>query len=268
MEILSALWQKSAFTGFRGHAVGSRVFGIVVLCGLVACISATAARAADIALPLYRPGPVIATYGWAGCYLGLEGGGTFGTSRDEATNAGALSGVPITNTFGVDGSVVGGTVGCNLQSGNFVFGVENDLSWTSTVGSAYELPPFNPFTVSQTKMNWLDTVRGRAGYASGRWFGYVTAGAAFAGTSISVCNGFGCVGDSRDRVGWVLGAGVEYALIDSWTVKLEYLYANFGSPTYLGAGSTLGGFPVVPRNVPLSESLARIGVNYKFGPAP
>jgi outer membrane immunogenic protein len=247
--------------------VGSRVFAIVLFGMWFACADASAARAADISLPLYRPSPVITTYGWAGCYLGLEGGGAWGTSQHEATNAGPFSGMPITGNFGISGTAVGGTAGCNLQSGDFVFGVENDLSWTDTNGGAYENLPFDPFAFSQTKMNWLDTLRGRAGIASDRWFGYLTAGAAFAGTTINVCNGFGCVGDSRDRIGWTLGAGVEYALIDNWTVKLEYLYANFGAPTYLGSGSTLGGLPVVPRNVPLSESLARVGVNYRFGPA-
>ena len=240
--------------------------GLLVAIATAAAIAVPVAKAADISLPLYRPQATFAPYSWAGCYLGIEGGGAFGNSRHDAVNAGALTGTTITGNFGVDGSLVGGTVGCNLQSGIFVFGMEDDMSWTNTVGSAYEIPPFNPTTVSQTKMNWIDTLRGRAGITYDRWFGYVTGGAAFAGTGISVCNVFGCVGDSKNRTGWTVGAGVEYEMIDSWTLKVEYLYANFGAATYIGSGSALGGFAVVPRSVPLSESIARFGVNYKFGP--
>jgi outer membrane immunogenic protein len=234
---------------------------------LAGCIAAPAAQAADISVPLYRPVAAYAPYSWAGCYVGVEGGGAFGTSSHDA-NAAPLTGTTITGDFGIGGSLIGGTVGCNLQSGIFVFGVENDMSWTNTVGSAYDVPPFDPTTLSQTKMNWIDTLRGRAGITYDRWFGYVTGGAAFAGTNISVCNASGCVGDSKNRTGWTVGAGVEYEMIDNWTLKVEYLYANFGSPTYIGSGATLGGVAVGPRSVPLSESIARVGVNLKLGPSP
>ena len=70
------------------------------------------------------------------------------------------------------------------------------------------------------------------------------------------------------RAGWTVGAGVEYELIGNWTVKLEYLYANFGTAQYINPAVSLpGGFTVPTRDVPLSESIARIGVNYKFGAA-
>ncbi len=232
---------------------------------MAACIAACPAQAADIALPVYKA-PPMSGYGWGGCYLGAEGGGVFGTSRQDAVNAGALSGDTITGAFGVSGSLFGGTVGCNYQRGNFVLGLEDDMSWTNMSGSTFDLPPFDPSTVSATKENWIDTLRARAGIAWDRWLGYVTGGAAFAGTSVSVCNALGCAGGSRTRAGWTLGAGVEYALLDHWSVKLEYLFADFGTASYINPAVALpGGFTVVTRDVSLSESIARIGVNYKFG---
>jgi opacity protein-like surface antigen len=54
-------------------------------------------------------------------------------------------------------------------------------------------------------------------------------------------------------------------VLENWTVKVEYLYANFGTATYLNPAVAIpGGFTAVTRDVPLSESIARIGINYKF----
>jgi len=92
----------------------------------------------------------------------------------------------------------------------------------------------------------------------------VTGGAAFAGIGVSVCNTLGCVNDSASRIGWTAGAGVEYALMGQWTLKVEYLYANFGSASYVNPATTVGGFTFVTRNVTLSDNIARAGINYKF----
>jgi len=131
--------------------------------GLATCILALPARAADIAAPVSRPAPVIAPYSWTGCYLGAEGGGAWGTTRHDAVNAGAATGQTITGDFAVSGSVIGGTAGCNYPTGNFVFGVENDFSWTNLNGSVFDALPFDPNTISATKQNWIDTLRGALG---------------------------------------------------------------------------------------------------------
>jgi outer membrane immunogenic protein len=236
---------------------------------LAACIVGDPARAADIIAPVFGSAPVIVPYNWTGCYLGAAGGGAWGTSRHDAVNDGTASGLTISGDFGVSGSIIGGTAGCNYQTGGVVFGIENDFSWSNLNGSAYDTPPFDPNTVSATSQNWLDTLRGRAGIAWDRWLGYLTGGAAFAGTGVSVCNTIACVSDSKTRTGWIVGAGVEYELIGNWTLKVEYLYANFSTAQYVNPSVTVpGGFTVVTRDVALSESIARIGVNFKFAAAP
>lgn len=235
------------------------------LCGIaLACIVAEPAVGADVGGP-FGAAPLPDAHGWAGCYLGAEGGGAWGMSRHDAINAGALSGDAITYDFGMTGSVFGGTLGCNYQTGIFVLGIEDDMSWTDKSGSAFDVPPFDPFVLSSTNENWIDTLRTRAGIARDQWLGYVTGGAAFAGTNVSVCNTLGCVNGSGTRVGWTIGAGVEYAVIDNWTLKVEYLYADFGTARYIGSATALpGGVTVVPRDVSLTDSIARVGVNYKF----
>jgi outer membrane immunogenic protein len=238
---------------------------------LVALIAGGPAAAADIGatVPVYKAQPAfVSSYNWTGCYIGAEGGGAWGISRQDAANAGADTGQTITGNFGVSGSLIGGTLGCNYQSGNIVWGVENDMSWTNKRGSAFDLAPFDPNTLSETRENWIDTLRGRVGVASDRWFGYLTAGAAFAGTSVNICNTIACVGDSKTRAGWTVGGGAEYALIDNWTLKVEYLYADFGTYRYIDPSVTIPGFTVVSRDVRLNDNIARIGINYKFGGTP
>jgi outer membrane immunogenic protein len=67
--------------------------------------------------------------------------------------------------------------------------------------------------------------------------------------------------------GWTVGTGVEYALTENWSAKLEYNYLDFGDNTL--------SFPVpIPRigavDVDTTTSLhtVKFGVNYRFGGGP
>jgi hypothetical protein len=76
---------------------------------------------------------------------------------------------------------------------------------TNASGSTFDIAPFNTAATSQTKENWLDTLRGRIGLAWDRALFYGASGAAFA-----------------RPVGWVVGA-IAYTAWDHVTLKLEYL---------------------------------------------
>jgi outer membrane immunogenic protein len=72
-------------------------------------------------------------------------------------------------------------------------------------------------------------------------------------------------------MGWTAGGGLEYAMTDNWTAKIEYLYASFQKATCSagncsgGNAAFVGGFPgVAPASVGLTENIVRVGVNYKF----
>jgi outer membrane immunogenic protein len=71
------------------------------------------------------------------------------------------------------GGVVGGQIGCNYQSGNFVFGAETDFSYfrltdsvTTTVNPGGGASPLT--TVTAVSTNWLWTARLRAGFTVDR----------------------------------------------------------------------------------------------------
>jgi outer membrane immunogenic protein len=236
---------------------------------------ATSAFAADLPAkaPMATKAPYMAPviFSWTGCYIGVEGGGNWGQSRQTAAANTPVAGAPITNNYNLSGGIAGGTVGCNYQVSNVVVGIENDYSWTNKNGSAPGLAPtFAPTTISSTKEKWIDTLRGRVGFAWDRVMIYGTAGAAFAGTSVTVTDpAFGTLTNSQTRTGWTAGVGGEWAfLADSWgavSLKLEYLHADFGTKQYFNPSVlTAAGTTVVTRDVKLTDDMVRAGVNVNF----
>src|SRR5215813_10717096 len=110
----------------------------------VGCVAAVltatpiAAQAADPERPYYRT-PYTAIYNWTGFYLGA--------------NVGFLS------TDGASGAIGGGQAGFNYQFGQWVFGVEGQISATSIRES------FNFGMIhAEASLDWISTFAGRAGY--------------------------------------------------------------------------------------------------------
>jgi outer membrane immunogenic protein len=213
-------------------------------------------------------------YSWTGCYLGIENGGGWGESRVHAASSArpALAGLPITNPFDVGGGLFGGTVGCNYQIANVVLGIEDDLAWTNGRGSARDIPPFNVRATNSIKEDWLDTLRGRVGLTWGRLLVYGTGGAAFANVGLNVCTSLFCVSDSQTRIGWTAGLGGEWVVwadpARTFTLKVEYLHADFGTGLFINPPVIVGATTVVSRNVTLTEDFVRAGVNWKFAGTP
>ena len=67
---------------------------------------------------------------------------------------------------------------------------------------------------------------------------------------------------SETRVGWTVGAGVEWAVWENWSVKLEYDYLDFGSRT-VTFNDPLSGAANISVSQRISE--VKLGVNYRFG---
>jgi outer membrane immunogenic protein len=67
--------------------------------------------------------------------------------------------------------------------------------------------------------------------------------------------------------GWTAGGGLEYALGQKWSVKGEYLFAQFKETMNVVAvtaapGSTPASYSA---NFTTNLNIVRIGLNYKFG---
>jgi len=208
----------------------------------LALILAGVANAADVSVsdkhPVYQP-VVTPSYDWSGFYVGLNGGGSWGISRFNFP-------VPGTTHVSTAGGMFGGTAGANYQIGHLVLGLESDFDAAGVNGS-------NNCAVAgltcSSRNDWLGTVRGRIGYAFDRFMPYITGGAAFGDLKAST-PGSGSI--SSDQTGWTVGGGIEYALSNKWTIKLDYLHVDFGNINW----------PAV--RVHFDEDTVRAGINYKF----
>ena len=216
----------------------------------IAALTMTSALAADFPsrpLPRPRAPTYVPFFTWNGFYLGFNAGYGFGTSSWKDTVLGVSTG-----NINTSGALLGGTVGYNYQTGGVVMGLEGDIAWSNIKGSTIN----NCVTTCQTSLSWLGTGRVRLGYAFDRFLPYVTGGAAFGDVKGSVA-GFGSF--SNTQVGWAGGAGLEYAFVDHWSAKVEYLYADLGNSNCSTTCS--GGNPFT---VSFKTSIIRGGVNYKF----
>jgi outer membrane immunogenic protein len=248
----------SGAAGTRGQAMK-----VVFIIAIVAFAGVGAAGAAD--LPAQAPAMAPVAYNWSGCYLGIEGGANWGRSQHTGVSPNpTFNGQPIDNAFDLRGGLAGGTVGCNYQVGNWVFGIENDLSWTNKSGSAPDIPPFNVRATSQTSERWIDTLRARVGVTWDRLLVYGIGGGAFADTAVNICGPVFCVGDSKSRAGWAAGAGIEYAVWENLSLKLEYLHADFGTTEYINPAVRIGNSNFTTRDVRLTDDIVRAGLNWRF----
>ena len=195
--------------------------------------------------PAYQP-VIVSNYDWTGFYLGVNGGGAWGSSRYSLGTADS-------NGFGVAGGLAGGTAGFNYQLGHVVVGFEGDLDWSDVSGSA--ICP-NPASACATRNDVIGTARGRIGYAFDLFMPFVTGGAAYGDIDANV-SGPGSA--ASNQLGWSLGGGIEYALAGSWTAKIEYFHVNLGS---FDCGASCG--PTSPNRVRSDEDAVRAGVNFKF----
>src|SRR5713226_8415509 len=118
------------------------------------------ASAAD--LPLRRFAPYQApVWSWTGFYIGADAG--YGWSNvDHSVTVDALN--VSTNPRGFIGGIYGGY---NWQFGQFVAGVETDISWaniTATSGIVGKVG-LVPFAIqAEDTLRWLGTTRARLGF--------------------------------------------------------------------------------------------------------
>lgn len=213
------------------------------------------AQAADLAAPRMpiAAAVVAPVFSWTGFYAGLNVGIGFAN-----TNLGAFA-LPFALSGSGTGIVAGGQIGYNHQINNIVLGLEGDLGYFGVSRRAGDAN--GNFVAWRT--TWDASIRGRLGVAIDRTLLYVTGGVAFADMRINGAAGqpiaFFPFSESQTRVGWTVGVGVEHAVTQNWTVRAEYLYANYGRRD----------FPTIPlAGVRLETHKFRVGVNYLFSTGP
>ncbi len=140
-----------------------------------------------------------------------------------------IGAVPVaSDTVKPKGGLIGGTLGYNMQTGNWVWGLETDIDYSTIDGTNIGTGICGGAVGCETQNHWLGTARGRIGYAFDRWLPYFTGGAAFGDVKMTPNSG---VSETETRLGWTLGGGVEWAFMGAWSAKLEYLYVDLGTAT-------------------------------------
>ncbi len=207
----------------------------ILLAGVAFVAVAGAANAADL-LIVDEPMAEIAMmsgHDWSGGYVGLFGGYGSGEVDWTADYSGNGVGTDVEGSFDASGWLLGVTAGANMQMDSFVLGVEGDIAWANISGEGTALDPDAEFpSVPSGTLDWVSTLRGRAGFAADNVLFYATGGLAFGGGEMSITNaddpGVTLQSDAT-YYGWAAGLGAEIALDDNISLKAEYLYTSLSS---------------------------------------
>jgi len=233
-----------------------------VLVSTTAILISFSARAADLPARV-QPDPPVAHAPPFSCTCFYLGGELGWIRTDPVYTTGAVVlGTPflVSAATGKDGLSYGILAGYNYQTGNLVLGVEGDFQgWT--VGKIRYTSITGDFLTAHSK--WGGSVRGRVGYAADRALFYVSGGAAFVSSETSIPTTGISIGGDDTRVGWTLGAGIDYAFTNNWFTGVEYRYSQFESKSLVYPIPVLN-FGTIGLKQDLSNNQVTARIGYRF----
>lgn len=159
---------------------------------------------------------------WDGFYAGVHGGYGWGDTGASSNDVG----IPL-GSYTAEGGFGGAQIGYNWEIAGFLVGLEGDVSFADIEGDSI-FGGKNP----SSELDWMATARARVGtFLTPQILAYVTGGAAWADWNDKLAP-FARIGGSDVSTGWTIGGGLESKLTESISLKLEYLYLDFGDETY------------------------------------
>ncbi len=207
-----------------------------------------AAQAADII-------PVTPAFNWSGSYVGAELGYGWGQAASPWGSPSTAATFPFTQNPAVQNGVFGGLdIGYNYQINQLVLGVEADAFFDGIRGD----DGGSGGNVNGVEHKFNGSARARVGFAADRALIYGTGGVAFLSADATNTSITPNERIATNWTGWTLGAGVEYAITNNWTTRVEYRHTDYGS--------AVARFPVsgYAENInPVIDSVM-VGINYKF----
>jgi opacity protein-like surface antigen len=182
-----------------------------------------------------------------GFYIGADLGHAW-QRANETDMIGCVG--PFLSSYSLKGPIGGPFTGFNWRMGSVVLGVEADVEAAGATGGE------GPLLVGMAQRHDVrGSARGRIGIAADRALFYATGGAALANFfPFALGEPF-----NQARPGWTIGAGIEYAIADDWSARLEYRHSDFGSATYDSAN-----FDGNLYRIHVRDQAVRVGLAYHF----
>jgi len=193
-----------------------------------------------------------------GPYVGLHGGYAW---QDASGVFSGLTNPTDLGAIDLDGGIVGGQLGYNLQFDNIVLGVEADATAQTNSGSVT-----NSVTGERLsgQRSYLATIRSRLGVVIDQFLIYGTAGIAFTEFQLTETTPtFNGTLRLKKETGGVYGGGVEWKVAYGVSLRGEYLHYDVGRSSYLPASfpNTDAGDVVGYHDI----DVARAGINISLG---
>jgi outer membrane immunogenic protein len=234
-----------------------------------------AASAADLPMKAYAP--AAPAFSWTGFYVGGNVGYGWGTKTwsDLVAPIGNIPGQFVQHN--TNGGLGGFQWGYDRQIGQWVLGFASDFDWTGMKGSNACLgSDLGIVAQCGAKVPWISTSTARVGWAAGQFLPYVKGGFALARDEFNVGNYIyldpthagqaNYLPTKSIRIGWTVGAGLEYAIDKNWSAFAEYDYLDFGTNQEGFTPSVNNVFTTnFSANIKQTMSVAKVGVNFRYG---
>jgi outer membrane immunogenic protein len=254
--------------GPGGIAIRAAIVWVATL-GAAGVAQADGMARKEAAAPVERP------FTWTGAYVGAHIGYGWGGGNQLSDLNGYLSGF---NASGfrvgeVDGAFVGVQSGYNFQFQRYVAGIEGDWGFLGTTGTA-QFPPLVGVAPGDSNatidMDYYGTITGRFGFLAGeRVLIYAKAGWGWVHTRASFTDSNGdhtlVTGLERKTTldGAVWGGGIEYALSEWFSLKVEYLHFDIGDTIIQTATTNSGNVFRFGHNISDIDTV-KAGFNIRF----
>jgi len=210
---------------------------------------------------------------WRGFYSGVDARFAFNNIQLQSQQSG-FTNLSDTCNISLDSSTFapGIQLGYMHQFPNYlVSGIEADLTLntnqkdTRSCNSSFNSNVYDRFTF---RNHMQTSIKGRVGrvldWNQSTLLPYLTVGASFANLGLTYENeGGNYYSNTTTQAGWLIGAGIEWAIMSHWSLRAEYCYVDYGNAINLKIPSVYGlEDPNGNGHIDLSSNNVVVAINY------